>query len=167
MSVGSPRSTSAALPLLVLLASIGVVALAGVLGGRGVAALALVALGLLAAVSALWSSLHEVASEEESGEADRLAPDLARVASDDALEAALRALIDLDHEVAVGKILPEDEAPLRQELRAEAKRLLRVQHARISPEALARAERVVAEAIASASGAAAGAAGAGHEEATS
>ncbi len=142
------RGPGAALPLVAVTGAAGVVALAGLLGGRGVAALALVALGLLAAVSALWSSLHEVALEEDAGAGDRATPELARVAADDALEAALRALLDLDHEAAVGKILPEDEAPLRRELRAEAKRLMKLQHARISPEALARAEQVVAAAMA-------------------
>jgi hypothetical protein len=148
----TPARSLVPIPLLALLAATGIVALAGLLGGRGVAALALVAMGLLAAVSALWSSLHEVAIEDDADGEDRASPELARVATDDALEAALRALLDLDHEVAVGKILPEDEAPLRRELRAEAKRLLRVQHARISPEALARAERVVAEALAAEGG---------------
>ncbi len=144
---------AAPLVALVFLAGAGVVAIAALIGGRGVAALSLVAIGLLGAVSALWSSLHEVATEDTSDAADRAAPELARVATDDALEAALRALLDLDHEVAVGKILPEDEAPLRHELREEAKRLLRLQHARISPEALARAERVVEGAIAAAAAA--------------
>jgi len=148
----TPARSPVAVPLVALLAAGGVATLAGFVGGRGVAALALVAMGLLAAVSALWSSLHEIALDDADEGEDLATPELARVTSDDALEAALRALLDLDHEVAVGKILPEDEAPLRRELRAEAKRLLRVRHARISPAALARAERVVAEAIAVAGG---------------
>lgn len=138
---------SFALVLVALVA--GLVVLAGLSGGRGLAALVLVGTALLGAVSALWSSLHELASEDVTEEVRELPP-LARVATDDELEAVLRALLDLDHEVAVGKILPGDEGPVRHELRAEAKRLLQLQDARILPAARERARVIVEGAIASA-----------------
>jgi len=126
----------------------GLASAAGLYGGRGTAALVLVGATLLGAVSALWSSIHEAASDDEAG--DATAPVLARLATDDELEAVLRALIDLDHEVAVGKILPDDEAVLRRELRAEAKRLLKLQDARIDPAVRSRAMAIVEEALAAA-----------------
>ncbi len=125
---------------------VGLASLAGIFGGRGLAALVLVGAALLGAVSAFWSSLHELASEEVDEDVREL-PTLARVATDDELEAVLRALLDLDHEVAVGKILAGDEGPVRQELRAEAKRLLQVQDARIRPEARERARAIVEGAL--------------------
>jgi hypothetical protein len=142
--------TGRSLALLLVLFVAGIASLAGVFGGRGLAALVLVGTALLGAVSALWSSLHELASEDVLEEVREL-PSLARVATDDELEAVLRALIDLDHEVAVGKILPGDEGPVRHELRSEAKRLLQLQDARIRPEARERARLIVEGALASAS----------------
>lgn len=136
--------------VLIVLVVTGIAALAGVFGGRGLAALVLVGSALLGAVSALWSSLHELASEDVVEDL-RALPELTRIATDDDLEAVLRALLDLDHEVAVGKILPSDEAAVRQELRAEAKRLLRLQDARILPEARERARAVVEGALKSGS----------------
>lgn len=138
------------LSVLIVLVVTGIAALAGVFGGRGLAALVLVGSALLGAVSALWSSLHELASEDVVEDL-RALPELTRIATDDDLEAVLRALLDLDHEVAVGKILPGDEAAVRQELRAEAKRLLRLQDARILPEARERARAVVEGALKSGS----------------
>ncbi len=138
------------LSVLIVLVVTGIAALAGVFGGRGLAALVLVGSALLGAVSALWSSLHELASEDVVEDL-RALPELTRIATDDDLEAVLRALLDLDHEVAVGKILPSDEAAVRQELRAEAKRLLRLQDARILPEARERARAVVEGALKSGS----------------
>jgi hypothetical protein len=140
--------TGRAFATLLVLFVAGLAAVAGVFGGRGLAALVLVGAALLGAVSALWSSLHELASEDVHEEVREL-PSLARIASDDELEAVLRALLDLDHEVAVGKILPGDEAPIRQELRNEAKRLLKLQDARIRPEARERARSIVEGALAS------------------
>ena len=138
------------LSVLIVLVVTGIAALAGVFGGRGLAALVLVGSALLGAVSVLWSSLHELASEDVVEDL-RALPELTRIATDDDLEAVLRALLDLDHEVAVGKILPSDEAAVRQELRAEAKRLLRLQDARILPEARERARAVVEGALKSGS----------------
>jgi len=148
MSSPAESRTVGNLALLGALFVAGLASAAGVYGGRGTAALVLVGAALLGAVSALWSSLHEAASDDEAG--DAAAPVLARLATDDELEAVLRALIDLDHEVAVGKILPDDEAVLRRELRTEAKRLLKLQDARIDPSVRARAKAIVEEALAAA-----------------
>ncbi len=146
-SPAEPRSLGN-LPLLAAVFVAGLSTLAGLTVGRGASVLVLVAACLLAAISSLWSSLHEAAAADELG--DSATPTLARLATDDELEAVLRALLDLDHEVAVGKILADDEAVLRRELRDEAKRLIQLQDARIDPAVRARAAAIVEAALASA-----------------
>ncbi len=118
---------------------------AGLTLGRGPAALVLAGSFLLAAISALWSSIHELLSPD--GAPENIRPATLRLATDDELDATLRAILDLDHEVSVGKILGDDEATLRLELRLEAKRLMKMQNARIDPAARERARLVVEMAL--------------------
>jgi hypothetical protein len=143
------RGVALGLPLLTLLAAVGV----GVVAGVGSALLVLAAGGLLGAIALLWASVRTL-----SGDAP-LASDLEEAivrtrGVDDLAEQklrVLRALKDLESEHALGKIDDADFAAIDARYREEAKRILRAMDVEIAP-ALEEAERVAAAYLAKEAG---------------
>jgi hypothetical protein len=130
-----------------------VVVAAAVLGnvfGLGVGLL-IVAGGVLGgSIWLIWSSLQGLGSDAPITLEEALSLG-APSAEEEQKRAVLRALKDLEYERAVGKISDEDYASLAEHYRGEAKRLLRAVDKDLSPER-ERAERILAERLASANG---------------
>jgi hypothetical protein len=98
----------------------------------------------------IWSSLQGLGSDAPITLEEALSLG-APSAEEEQKRAVLRALKDLEYERAVGKISDEDYASLAEHYRGEAKRLLRAVDKDLSPER-ERAERILAERLASANG---------------
>jgi hypothetical protein len=136
-------------PLSVVVAA----ALLGHFFGLGLGLL-IVAGGVLAgSIWLLWSSLQGLGADAPITLEEALSLG-APSAEEEQKRAVLRALKDLEYERAVGKISDEDYASLAEHYRSEAKRLLRAVDRDLSAER-ERAERLLAERLASANGRAA------------
>lgn len=136
------RAVRIGLPLVTLAAAV-VVTLTRSFGS---ALLVMVGGALLGAVALLWASVRTLGGDAPLSEAMQQAA-LRRYAGDELHERkrrALRALKDLEHEHAVGKIDSADYAQLAEIYRNEAKDILRELDAEIDPLRL-RAEKLVAE----------------------
>jgi hypothetical protein len=124
------RQVAVFLPLVVVVGALGV----GVVASPAPALLVLVAGALLGAITLLWASVRTLGGDAP------LAEDLEALAapgakSDLAAEkrAVLRALKDIEHEHAIGKIDEADYRELADKYRAEAKDLLRKLDVEIEP----------------------------------
>lgn len=123
----SPVASSGARRYLVPLAPVGVGLAAVAVGLRGgfASALLVLALGfLLLVVALLWASVARLTDPEALEVVDAL--ELAGAsAEEEQKRAVLRALKDLEHERALGKVSDDDYAALSARYREEARELLR------------------------------------------
>lgn len=105
-----------------------------VMVGPGPAILVLAAGVLLGAVMALWTSLRSLTGDAPLAEGFDDGGIKARASeAESSKRAALRALKDLEHERAIGKIDEADYAALSGQLRDRAKTLLRELDDEIAP----------------------------------
>jgi hypothetical protein len=105
---------------------------------------------LFGSIWLIWSSLQGLGSDAPITLEEALSLG-APSAEEEQKRAVLRALKDLEYERAVGKISDEDYASLAEHYRGEAKRLLRAVDADSGP-GRERAERLLAERLATANG---------------
>jgi hypothetical protein len=105
------------------LAGVVVVIVTGVLAGVEVMLLVLAFFALLGVIALLWASVQSLTGQSPLtlDEALTLA---APSAEEEQKRAVLRALKDIEYELSVGKISPEDHAEFSARYRAEAKRLM-------------------------------------------
>ena len=135
-------------PLAVLLTA----AVFGHFFGLGLSLLIVAGGALGASIWLIWSSLQGLGGDAPITLDEALSLG-APSAEEEQKRAVLRALKDLEYERAVGKISDDDYATLAEHYRGEAKRLLRAVDRDLSPER-ERAERILAERLASAKAAA-------------
>lgn len=135
-------------PLAVLLTA----AVFGHFFGLGLSLLIVAGGALGASIWLIWSSLQGLGGDAPITLEEALSLG-APSAEEEQKRAVLRALKDLEYERAVGKISDDDYATLAEHYRGEAKRLLRAVDRDLSPER-ERAERILAERLASAEAAA-------------
>jgi hypothetical protein len=119
-----PQPLTRALPLVVGLAVLAGLVLAGRAFGAPGVVLGLVGLSLVGVIAALWASLRTLIGETPLSGADAYALG-ARIGEEEQKRAILRALKDLEFERSVGKISEDDYQQLLASYRSEAKRLLR------------------------------------------
>jgi len=133
------RGVALGLPLLTVLAAVGV----GLLAGIGSALLVLAAGVLLGAIALLWASVRTLSGDAPLSSALEEATVRTRGVDDLAEQKVrvLRALKDLESEHALGKMDDADFAAIDARYREEAKRILRAMDVEIAP-ALEEAERV-------------------------
>lgn len=135
-------------PLAVLLTA----AVFGHFFGLGLSLLIVAGGALGASIWLIWSSLQGLGGDAPITLEEALSLG-APSAEEEQKRAVLRALKDLEYERTVGKISDDDYATLAEHYRGEAKRLLRAVDRDLSPER-ERAERILAERLASAKAAA-------------
>lgn len=118
----SPLSLDAARAWLPLAGAV-VVIVTGVLVGVEVMLLVLAFFALLGVIALLWASVQSLTGQSPLtlDEALTLA---APSAEEEQKRAVLRALKDIEYELSVGKITPEDHAEFSARYRAEAMRLM-------------------------------------------
>jgi len=129
--------------LLIVAAIVTAFAAAYLLVGLAFAVLVLAGCLLFGAVALTWQSLQQLSGDTPLTLEQALEMG-APVAEEEQKRAALRALKDLDYELSVGKITPEDHAKLSSEARERARELLRVVDDRLAPS-VAAAEAYLAE----------------------
>ena len=117
-----PLSLDALRALLPIVGAV-VVIVTGVLAGVEVMLLVLAFFALLGVIALLWASVQSLTGQSPLtlDEALTLA---APSAEEEQKRAVLRALKDIEYELSVGKISPEDHAEFSARYRAEAKRLM-------------------------------------------
>lgn len=119
----TPPLSLSALRAFLPLAGVVVVIVTGVLVGVEVMLLVLAFFALLGVIALLWASVQSLTGQSPLtlDEALTLA---APSAEEEQKRAVLRALKDIEYELSVGKISPEDHAEFSARYRAEAMRLM-------------------------------------------
>jgi hypothetical protein len=128
--------------LIVVLVVVSALCAAYLMVGLAMALLVLAAMLLMGAVALVWQSMQQLSGETPLTLEQALELG-APVAEEEQKRSALRALKDLDYELSVGKITPEDHAQLATQARERARQLLRVVDDRLAP-AVAAAESYLA-----------------------